>query len=68
MGILSVKDNPPEHDMECLVWNEKGWMSASKANYNKECDVFINNEPGYWHSVTLEVSHYLPIPKFKGKC
>lgn len=62
MQILSVKDNPPESDLVCLVWNEKGWMSGAKAIYHSHYNVFVLDNPTCRESVTLEVTHYLPIP------
>lgn len=68
MVILSVKDNPPKKDMVCLVWNEKGWMNAVKARYHHHYDVFVLHDSSYRESITLEVTHYMPIPDFRAKC
>lgn len=68
MGILSVKDNPPEEDMLCcLVWNEKGWMRAIPARYWKNKNIFILEDIHCRHALTLEVTHYMRVPEFKDR-
>jgi len=68
MEWIDFKDNPPEDDTTALVCNKKGWMNdydMVRARYNNPGDVWVLYDPNYRSTVTVEVSHYLPIPKFE---
>lgn len=61
---ISVKDRLPESDICALVVNDKGFMIGGTvvALYSRTYNVWRLYDPNYRESVTLEVSHYIPIP------
>lgn len=63
MKWISVKEKKPPDFTEALVYNEKGWMRDVRAIYHAPEDVWVLYAPDYRERVTLEVSHYIPIPE-----
>jgi hypothetical protein len=57
------RKTPPKRDCACLVINDKGWMSNTRALYHVMYDVFTLCDPNYRVGLTLDVTHYLIIPE-----
>ena len=64
MSWINFKENPPKKGCVALVANEKGWMNDVRATYYGLSNVWIYYTPTM-ETLTLEVTHYLPIPSFK---
>ena len=62
---IDFREKKPECDITAIVFNEKGHMSGGcvHAIYYTVYDVWCLYDPNYRESLTLEVTHYLPIPK-----
>lgn len=57
-------DEKPKEITIALVCNEKGFMCQGtiRAIYYPDYDVWLLYEPLRGESITLEVSHYFPVP------
>jgi hypothetical protein len=64
MEWIKYPENKPSSTVIALVYNQKGWMHGSaKAVYHERYDCWVLCDPNYRESLTLEVSHYLPLPE-----
>lgn len=63
MEWIRVKDRLPENDAVVIVCNEKGYMSYTRALYNKSSNSFHLYDPNYRDSLLLEVSHWIQLPE-----
>jgi hypothetical protein len=61
---IDFQKNKPDTDIVALVCNKKGWMFYQKAVYHKYSDIWVLDSPSRELLVTLDVTHYLPIPDF----
>jgi hypothetical protein len=68
-GWISVKEEKPKHTIIALVCNEKGFMFANpiRAIYHPYDDVWVLYDLHIRETLTLEITHYLPIPDFEMK-
>ena len=64
MEWLKYPENKPENDIQCMCGNERLAFMPRRAQYIKECDVFLYLS-GFTESVCLDVTHYFEIPKFQ---
>lgn len=64
MEWINFKDQKPKEDIVALVHNCKGWMYLINARYNHRTNTWILADSSYRESLTLEVTHYLPIPEY----
>jgi len=64
---ISFINTKPKDDTFALVTNNKGWMGIIKAYYHTGYDVWVLEDPNYRQTITLEVTHYLPIPELEKK-
>ena len=61
---IDFRQQKPKEMITAIVFNEKGFMSGQCviALYYPNYDVWYLYDPNYRESLTLEVTHYLPIP------
>jgi hypothetical protein len=61
---IKYEDQKPTTDITALVFNEKGFMCGGDvlALYCHRYEIWRLYDPNYSPALTLEVSHYLPIP------
>jgi hypothetical protein len=58
------KDGYPKVGCICLVTNNIGWMSNVQATFHPECNTFVLYDPNYRQCLTLDITHYIIIPKY----
>lgn len=61
---IDFRLNKPKQITFAVVSNEKGFMinGTIRAMYFPKYDVWNLYDPNYRESVTIEVTHYIPIP------
>jgi hypothetical protein len=61
---IDFRKEKPKQDTVAIVFNEKGFMCGTtiRAIYHASYDVWCIYDLRYRESITLEVTHYLPIP------
>ena len=61
---IDFRKEKPGESITAIVFNEKGFMCGQCviATYYPNYDVWCLYDPNYRESLTLEVTHYLPIP------
>lgn len=60
---ISVKEKLPDCDIDCLVYNTKGYMGVQRAYFYHTDNIFTYYSRSDSASLTLEVSHYFEIPE-----
>ena len=63
MNWIDFRKEKPKKDITAIVFNEKGYMNGVGVigMYSVNYDVWNLYDPNYRESLTLEVTHYLPI-------
>lgn len=62
MEWIDYRTDKPKHDILAVVTNAKGWMHKVMARYDYDSDVWIEDNANNRITLTLEVTHYVPLP------
>jgi hypothetical protein len=60
---IDFNEKKPDRLIIAIVCNIKGWMSYILATYHPIDDVWVLVDPNYRHSIVLEVTHYIELPR-----
>ena len=61
---ISVKERLPEDDGQMvIVCNTNGWMRYQRALYYPRDNLFVHYDPQYYDKLTLDVTHWMPLPE-----
>ncbi len=63
MEWIKIKDSKPVSNQLVYAKNENGLMDGVLALYYVQYDAFVNYDPSYRISLTLEVTHWYPLPE-----
>ena len=62
MNWISVKEELPEKDCVCIIWNEKRPYILRISIYTSLYKEFMDSECFKTLEFPLEVTHYIPMP------
>ncbi len=63
MEWINFKERKPIGDILAIVCNKNGYMYYAKAIYHEHSDTWTLDDPNYSGTLTLEVTHYIEVPR-----